>query len=151
MQRTFIPRFDQFLNGLVSHYEEELVKDYIQQAIQTEAPVTEDLKKRLSDIPRLIHGAVGLATESGELLDALKKFVFYGKPLDRTNLIEEMGDAFWYIAILCDVLGTTFEEVQQININKLRARYPNKFVEYDALNRDLENERRILEAQAALK
>jgi NTP pyrophosphatase (non-canonical NTP hydrolase) len=90
---------------------------------------------------------MGLSTESGELLDAVKKHYFYGKPLDETNLIEEMGDIFWYLGVLADVLGTTFEEVQRLNILKLQKRYGEKFNKEGALHRDLEAERKILEGQ----
>ena len=94
---------------------------------------------------RLLHAGIGLATESGEFLDALKKHVFYGKALDRTNLKEEVGDLLWYCAIALDELGSSFEEVQATNIAKLKARYPNKFTMGDAENRDLKAERKILE------
>lgn len=93
----------------------------------------------------LLHAAIGICTEGGEFLDALKKSMFYGKPLDKVNLREEIGDLMWYIAIACEALGTTIEEECQVNINKLRARYPDKFTSNDAINRDLEKERAILE------
>lgn len=94
---------------------------------------------------RILHAAIGIATEAGELLDPLKKFMFYNRPMDRVNLKEEIGDILWYIAIACEALETTIEEEMQRNINKLRLRYPNNFNEYDANNRNLENERAILE------
>ncbi len=96
----------------------------------------------------MLHAAIGIATEGGELLDALKKAMFYGKPLDVVNLKEELGDVMWYIAIACQALGTTIDEVQAIKIAKLKARFPNKFTSQDAIERDLDNERRVLEGQA---
>lgn len=95
--------------------------------------------------PDLLHGAIGLATEAGELLDAIKRALFYGGELDRTNLIEELGDLEWYMAVIRDALDVEQSEVQRINIEKLRARYPEKFSKDDALNRDLDQERAILE------
>ena len=95
--------------------------------------------------PDLLHGAIGLATESGELLDSLKRALFYGAALDRTNLIEELGDLEWYMAVIREAVGVTQEEVQRINIEKLQARYPAKFSTDHALNRDLKRERAILE------
>lgn len=92
----------------------------------------------------LVHAIIGKATEAGELLEALK-LGMDGQALDRTNLMEELGDGQWYDAILANALGFTFEEVQQINIDKLRARFPDKFTEYDAQNRDLGAERKVLE------
>lgn len=92
----------------------------------------------------VVHAIIGKATEAGELLEALK-LGMDGQALDRTNLMEELGDGQWYDAILANALGFTFEEVQQININKLRARFPDKFTEYDAQNRNLGAERKVLE------
>jgi NTP pyrophosphatase (non-canonical NTP hydrolase) len=97
--------------------------------------------------PEMLHGAIGLATEAGELLDALKRAIYYGAPLDRTNLVEELGDLEWYMAVLRAALGVTQEEVQRRNIAKLRARYPERFTREDALNRDLAKERAILEGR----
>jgi len=101
------------------------------------------------DTVRLLHAAMGLATESAELVDMLKKHIFYGKPLDWANAIEEMGDASWYQRIGCDVAGVTFLEMLLINVRKLRERFPDKFTEEAALARDLDTERRILEGGQA--
>jgi len=97
--------------------------------------------------PEMLHGAIGLATEAGELLDVLKRAVYYGQPIDRTNLIEELGDLEWYMAVLRDALGVTQEEVQERNIAKLRARYPERFTNVHALKRDLAKERAVLEGE----
>ncbi len=51
---------------------------------------------------RLTHHALGYATEAGEILDVFKKHHIYGKPLDRVNLVEEIGDACWYLAGLAN-------------------------------------------------
>ena len=88
---------------------------------------------------------MGLVTEAGEFQDMLKKHVFYGKPLDEVNLKEEIGDLLWYCAIALEALDTDFEAVMETNINKLKARYPEKFTEDKAENRDLVKEREILE------
>lgn len=97
---------------------------------------------------RLLHGVTGLVTEVGELMDALLRHLFSGEELDRVNLIEEVGDLCWYMAIILDVLGADPEEVLGININKLRARYPEKFTAMEATVRDLMAERAVLEAGA---
>ncbi len=94
---------------------------------------------------RTMHAAFGLVTESGELLDMLKKYLFYGKIFDRTNLIEELGDLTWYLGIMCDANGIDLQDVFDRNIAKLKARYPEKFTEEAAINRDLDNERKVLE------
>lgn len=97
----------------------------------------------------LLHAAMGLATESGEVVDAIKKHLFYGKPIDRVNLIEEAGDVLWYLALLLDTIGVPFEEAMDVNIAKLRERFPDKFGGFEALNRDLTAERQVLEQGVA--
>ena len=94
----------------------------------------------------LLHAAMGIGTEAGEILDAFKRKLFYGKPLDVVNVKEEIGDVMWYVAILLRELDLDFEEILQLNIDKLRARFPDKFTEDKALNRDLDTERQILES-----
>ena len=94
---------------------------------------------------RLLHAAMGMTTEAGEFMDALKKHAMYGKPLDFVNLKEEVGDLLWYVALACTSLGVPIEEIMATNIAKLRARYPEKFTEKAALTRDLAAERRVLE------
>lgn len=116
------------------------LKQYIEAAKRTESGSTEYDAKRV-DI-RILHGIMGLVTESGELMDAVKKSIFYEKELDRVNLVEELGDIMWYMAILIDALDTSFEEVATKNITKLQARYPEKFSAALANNRDLDAERK---------
>ena len=125
-------------------------QSYIKDAIKTESTNFEAMDERLKDngLKRLLHAGIGLSTESGEFLDALKKHIFYGKELDKVNLAEEMGDLFWYMAIVADELGFEFEEVMQRNITKLKARYGDKFSEEKAEKRDLDTERSILEEQS---
>lgn len=94
---------------------------------------------------RLLHGVMGLCTEAGELQDQLKKHIFYGKELDVVNIVEECGDLFWYLAETLTAIDEKFIDVMQKNIDKLRARYPDKFSEDKALNRDLSKERKVLE------
>jgi NTP pyrophosphatase (non-canonical NTP hydrolase) len=123
------------------------MKNYIEKAIKTESKDFGKISNRLQDesMIRLSHAGVGLVTESAEFLDALKKAIYYGKELDKVNLTEEIGDILWYCAIALDEVGASFEEVMEKNIAKLEARYPEKFTEEKAENRDLEVERGILE------
>ena len=123
--------------------------NYVKLAMATDAPVTDAMIERISkpEVVRLLHAAIGLATESGEFLDMLKKYIFYGKPLDLVNAREEIGDTMWYTALAIDVLKTTMEDIMTVNIKKLKSRYPDKFTEYNAENRDLETERDILEGK----
>lgn len=118
------------------------MKDYIQDAIKTES-----VHFNVTGRERLLHAGIGLATESGEFLDALKKSIFYGKELDTVNLKEELGDVLWYMAIAMDALGTDFETEMEKNIKKLKARYGEKFSQDSAEKRDLKREREILEGE----
>lgn len=92
----------------------------------------------------IIHAIIGKATEAGELLEALAAVV-EGQAFDETNALEEVGDGFWYDALLLRAIGSNFGEAQSVNIAKLRRRFPNAFTEFDANNRDLFAEREILE------
>jgi ribonuclease HIII len=123
------------------------MEDYVQQVLRTEAIDYNKVAERLQNVNtlRLLHAALGLSTEAGEFLDMLKRHIMYGKEIDRVNGIEELGDGDWYEGLAIDVLKTTLDEVQTKNITKLRIRYPEKFTEYDALNRDLDKEREVLE------
>jgi len=94
----------------------------------------------------ILHAGLGLATESGEILDVLKKNHAYDKPLDLVNLREELGDALWYIALGARALGITLDEIASVNIAKLSARYPDRFSASDANDRDLARERVELES-----
>lgn len=95
---------------------------------------------------RLLHGIIGIATEAGEMLEALRQGI-EGGVFDLTNVAEEVGDNQWYAAAILRALKTNFESVQRTNIAKLRARFPNKFTEFDANNRNLQAERQILEGK----
>lgn len=93
---------------------------------------------------RVFHGIAGLSTETGELAEALMKQLL-GEPLDRFNLLEELGDINWYQAILIDALGGDLSQILANNIAKLKARYPGKFSDASAEHRDLSAEREVLE------
>lgn len=99
------------------------------------------------DAVDILHGIIGKATEAGELCEALFAAVVHNEPFDRTNCVEEIGDGMWYDAIVLNAIGSNFGAAQRINIDKLRARFPDRFTEYDAQNRDLIKERSILEGK----
>ena len=121
------------------------MKDYITLAMRTMSP---GFHKELVET-NVIHGAIGMATEAGELLDAVKKALFYNKPLDKTNLIEECGDILWYMAAVLKECGVTVDDCMERNIAKLEKRFPEKFTEDKAENRDLAAERAALEIKMA--
>lgn len=70
----------------------------------------------------------------------------YNKPIDLVNIQEELGDLCWYLANFCRINNFDLEKILDNNIAKLRARYPEKFTQENAINRNLENERKVLEA-----
>jgi NTP pyrophosphatase (non-canonical NTP hydrolase) len=123
------------------------MKDYQQLASKTESVNFEEIETRMRTVRaiRLLHGQLGLASESGEIADQLKKHIFYGKALDTINLEEEIGDVFWYLALLANELGADFDSIMERNIAKLKKRYGDKFSEQRAINRNLTIERGILE------
>lgn len=77
------------------------------------------------DGAHLLHMAVGVSGEAGELLDAVKKATIYCKPIDRENVIEELGDLEFYMEGLRQGLNITREECLTANIAKLGERYKN--------------------------
>jgi NTP pyrophosphatase (non-canonical NTP hydrolase) len=86
------------------------------------ATLVKDMPTKTLDI---LHAAVGISGEAGELLDAVKKHWAYERPLDRDNAIIELGDMFYYATMMMVLLDTTFDEVLQKNVNKLGKRYAN--------------------------
>lgn len=71
----------------------------------------------------LVHAGMGISGEAGELLDGIKKHVVYGKELDRMNIIEELGDLFFYMHAMMNLLGISEQQVLQHNACKLMVRY----------------------------
>ena len=84
----------------------------------------------------ILNGVLGLAGESGECADIVKKHLFQGHDLNKEKLLDELGDVLWYIAITAKGLGYSLEDVAQHNIEKLSARYPQgHFRVEDSINR----------------
>jgi NTP pyrophosphatase (non-canonical NTP hydrolase) len=79
--------------------------------------------------------ALGLVCEAGEAGDIIKKVVFHGHEINNEELKKELGDTLWYLANLCSVLGYSLEEVAEMNIEKLKKRYPQGFNVNDSINR----------------
>lgn len=118
--------------------------EFIQLALKTENMDFNGIRERLSNPTtiRLLHAVMGLVTEGGELMDALKAHIIYGKPLDYVNLIEEKGDSFWYSAVFASALELEgFEPFWRVVIEKLKARYGDAFKEDSAVSRNLPLER----------
>ena len=85
------------------------------------------VNQRDVDMPRLLTASMGLGAESGEFTEVVKKILFQGKPLDADNIFHmqrELGDIMWYWMQGCMALNIDTNEVIQMNIDKLKARYP---------------------------
>ena len=122
--------------------------EYIKAVLVTESASFDKIKDRLQNehTIRLLHAAMGICTEAGEFMDAIKKAIFYGKDIDLVNLTEELGDLFWYAALALDEIGIPMETCFERNIAKLQQRYRGKFGETAAENRDLVAERAVLDS-----
>lgn len=94
------------------------INEYQQLALRTESHTN-------SDLDRILQGVMGLAGESGECVDLVKKHIFQGHSLDSEHLMKELGDVAWYLTITADSIGYTLEEVLETNIKKLESRYPD--------------------------
>ena len=78
-------------------------------------------------VERLLTAAVGMSAESGEFTEIVKKMIFQGKPVNEENLFHlkrELGDVMWYVAQACMALDTSFDEIVEMNVEKLKKRYP---------------------------
>ena len=83
-----------------------------------------------ANVPLLLTASVGLASESGEFSEIVKKVIFQGKELNvdvRYHMLRELGDICWYLANAANALNADLEEIVKMNVAKLEARYPNGF------------------------
>lgn len=111
---------------------------YIEFVRQTTSPASSDIAQLLArmteleaaddaDVPRLLTAALGMSAEAGEFTEVVKKIILQGKPYNDENafhLKRELGDICWYLAQAFMALDTNFEEILQMNYEKLSARYP---------------------------
>jgi len=119
--------------------------EYLKQAMRThEDTYTFEGTENIS--PQLEHAIWGITSESGEIADILKKSKIYGKELDAVDIIDEAGDMMWYMALLCNALNISFEDVWDKNIRKLQTRFPEGFSAEEAIEKtNREGERAELE------
>lgn len=93
------------------------------------------VKERGETSKNLEHMVIGICGEAGEIADGIKKSSIYGKPLDRANIIEELGDLEFYMAGLRQMLGISRYETLAGNVSKLSARYKNGYSDAAAIER----------------
>lgn len=94
------------------------------------------LNKQLNDKDVLINAVMGLCGESGEAIDIVKKHLHQGHELDKEKLIKELGDIAWYLAEACFAINVDLETVLNLNIEKLKKRYPEGFEVNKSVNRN---------------
>ena len=124
-------RYLDFVDGVTS----DPSKDFAQLLKRiTELEVENDC-----DVSHLFTAALGLTAEAGEFTEVVKKIILQGKPYNEDNVFHmkrELGDICWYIAQACMALDTTFNEIIEMNVEKLKARYPGgEFDVYKSENR----------------
>jgi NTP pyrophosphatase (non-canonical NTP hydrolase) len=122
---------------------------YIEFVRQTTSPASSEypklverlneLQEKGADVSRLMTAAFGMSAEAGEFTEVVKKIFLQGKPYTEENVFHmkrELGDLCWYLAQACMALDITFEEVLEMNYQKLSARYPEgSFDVYRSENR----------------
>jgi len=122
---------------------------YIEFVRQTTSPASSEYPKLVdrlnelqgegADVSRLMTAAFGMSAEAGEFTEVVKKIFLQGKPYTEENVFHmkrELGDLCWYLAQACMALDVTFEEVLEMNYQKLSARYPEgSFDVYRSENR----------------
>ena len=91
---------------------------------------------KLSASDLLLNAALGLCGESGEVADLIKKHRFQGHDLDFDHIAKELGDIAWYLAVGAYSIGYDLEKILQMNVDKLKARYPDGFSTDRSLHRD---------------
>ena len=112
-------------------------KKYIEFVRETTSPASSDFNKLIErmkeldgegvKLTHLLTFALGASAEMGEAVEIVKKCLLQGKPFTddaKVHLLKECSDCFWYFAQLCIAMDTSFEEIMQINYEKLSARYP---------------------------
>ena len=104
------------------------INEYQTEALRTAASTS-------NDETLLLNGVMGLCGESGECVDMMKKHLFQGHELDKEHIAKELGDVAWYIALSAYAMGYDLETILQMNVDKLRKRYPNGFEAERSLHR----------------
>ena len=115
-------KYTEFVNAVTSNES----KDYIAFNSRCFGIQSEESGDGLP-VHRLLTAALGICAEGGEFTEVVKKMVFQGKPVNDENIFHmkrELGDIMWYVAQACMALDTDFNEIIEMNVEKLKARYP---------------------------
>lgn len=131
--------------------------DYQRDADRTLCDQAKALGRMTVASTQVLHAAMGITKEGGELLSLVEKWLFYAKdfgPLGVTGvpaelskkIVDELGDVMWYAAELCNAAGLDLGDVMKSNVAKLRSRYPN--AGWEAHRAEDANRDRAAEARA---
>jgi MazG nucleotide pyrophosphohydrolase domain. len=85
----------------------------------------------------LTLGALGISGEAGEVTDYIKKIVFHGHELDKEKISLELGDVLWYLSYISKLIDVPLEKIADMNIEKLKQRYPDGFSQEKSINRQV--------------
>ena len=107
------------------------INEYQALALRTESRITTDPVPYI----RVLEGLMGLNGEAGEAIDLMKKVLFQDHEFDREHMAKELGDIAWYLAVSADAIGYDLESILQMNVDKLRTRYPDGFSTEQSLHR----------------
>ena len=111
------------------------INEYQKLAMRTNDGMCDNRLHEKENIGELINGALGLTGEAGEVSDMIKKHVFHGHELNKDEIIKELGNVCWYVALLSYAINVPLEDILQKNVDKLKRRYPEGFSEESSINR----------------
>ena len=117
-QQVDTEKYVEFVKGVTS----DPSLDYAAFLARTNSLEIEDC-----NVTQLLTAALGMSAEAGEFTEVVKKMFFQGKPYNEDNVFHmkrELGDICWYIAQACMALDTSFDEILEMNGEKLMACYP---------------------------
>ena len=80
--------------------------------------------------------ALGIAGEAGEVADLIKKKLGHGHTIEPHRIVKELGDVLWYTTALAVISGSSLAAVANMNVEKLRERYPDGFSPERSQNRE---------------
>lgn len=93
--------------------------------------------KQQTSLERLMIAGLGLAGESGEVAEIIKKYAGHGHEMSVDSLINELGDVMWYIQEIASIFNIPLEHIADVNIEKLKMRYPDGFSTERSINREV--------------
>ena len=103
--------------------------------IEYQARVLRTIDRRLTKKDLLSNLCMGLAGESGEVVDYIKKCMYHGHKIEMDKVVEELSDVMWYLTNIATLFKIPMDNILVANIKKLEERYPEGFSEEKSINR----------------